>query len=100
MSTNPRDQEDADWALAAQQGKRKGRIRPFFFTLIVMAATFLAGFPVGMLVLTDSPEKFGALWYRVTMISGGIAFFLFEWLAMKERRLLRQKPDFWGQRHF
>jgi len=53
-----------------------------------------------MLVLTDSPEKFGALWYRVTMISGGIAFFLFEWLAMKERRLLRQKPDFWGQRHF
>jgi len=100
MSPDSRDAEDADFALAAREPKRKTRVRPILFTLVVMAATLLAGFPVGIFVAPEDPEKFGAVWYRVTMIVGGIAAICFEWLAVKERRLLRQKPDFWGKRDF
>jgi hypothetical protein len=98
MGADSWDQEDADFAFAAREPKRKTRVRPILFTFVVTVVTFLALLPAGFVVFPDDPEKFGALLFRVTMIVGGIAFVLFEGLAFKERRLLRQNPDFWSKR--
>ncbi|HEV8002444.1 MAG TPA: hypothetical protein VGP63_21335 [Planctomycetaceae bacterium] len=94
MSPDSRDEEDADFARAAREPQRKAKVRPVLFTLVVMAATLLAGFPVAMVFEPESPEKFGRGWYWVTLAAGIVAFMFFERIAVKERRLLRQKPDF------
>jgi uncharacterized membrane protein YbhN (UPF0104 family) len=99
MSTDPREQEEAEFALAARESGQKTRVRPILFTLVVTAVTLLAGFPLAVLFVPESAaERFGSIWFRVTMIAGAVSFVFFEWLAAKERRLLRQRPDLWGKR--